>query len=219
MKSLSNYLIEALQVERTNGSYRTVVLLRHEGINTSNLSKEEFIQLMKEDLQNAQALYSKEVRAARETTKPAYMERKRQEAEEFANKKWKTDKRKQEYIDNALANAEEVWNNFKTDIFFDFKPDVRNGIPGVCILKSDTPDSQLGRCYEELAKSKWWQYGKGWAFKYECGMSTLLYSFRPWIDLLMNESEAEERKREQKRLDDEIQAWYDRKGSGGYTGD
>ena len=121
MKSLSNYLIEALQVERTNGSYRTVVLLRHEGINTSNLSKEEFIQLMKEDLQNAQALYSKEVRAARETTKPAYMERKRQEAEEFANKKWKTDKRKQEYIDNALANAEEVWNNFKTDIFFDFK--------------------------------------------------------------------------------------------------
>ena len=216
MKPLSNYLAEALEIEKTNGSYRTVVLLRHEGIETGKLTKEEFIELMKADLKKATSDYLKAIRGDQERNKHDYMDRRRKEAEEFASKKWKTDAKRQQYIDNAMTNAESLYKDMDGSIFFDFKPDVGLGLPGVCILDDSTPDSQLGMCFDKLAETKWWQYGTGWAFKYECHTNSLISSFRPWIDLLMDESHTAERRRDQEHLDKAVSDYY---AKATYTGD
>jgi len=221
MQPLINYVREAVQIDKTSKGYRTVTILRHEDIDIPNLSKEEFIRLMKEDLQKAQAEYSKLVAPENERSKQRYIEYRLNDARNFAERKWKTERKRQEYIKNAEERIRKEAERFGSsdDMFWDFKPHVDNGIPGVCILRADTGDNQLARCYEEWVTSKWWKKGTGWAFKYECRDKSLISCFRPWIDLLMDESSTAERKREQQNLDQAIADWYASVPSGGYTGD
>lgn len=208
IEPLANYLNEAIEIN-SDGYYRTVTLFRHENVDCPNLTQEEFIAMMRADLKKALDEYENTIHGEAVQSHKDYVARRTKEAEEFAAKKWKTDKRRQEYVQRAILNAEnDKWHLRKEGIFFDFKPDVRQGIPGVCILSPDSDDNKLARCYEEQAKSKWWKKATGWAFKYECGKNSLRYSFRPWIELITDESTAAERKREQKALDDAISAWY-----------
>jgi len=217
MEPLISYINEAV-ITNTDGYYRTVTLLRHENIDCANLTEDEFVELMRADLEKVLDEYKGIIHGEIVQDLKDYVARRTKEAEEFAARKWKTDKRRQEYVKRAIFNAENDRGRLREQgIFFDFKPDVRQGIPGVCILSPESSDQQLRSCYKELVDSKWWKKGKGWVFKYECGKNSLRHSFRPWIDLIMDESSSAERKREQKALDDAIQDWYDSKGP--YTGD
>lgn len=217
MEHLTSCINEAVTIN-TDGYYRTVTLLQHKNIDCPNLTQDEFIELMQADLEKALDEYKNIIYGEVVQSRKDYVAYRTKEAEEFAAKKWKTNKRREEYVQRVIFNAEnDLWHICEAGIFFDFKPNVTEYIPGVCILSPGDDDNKLARCFEKQTESKWWKKATGWVFKYECGKDSLRHSFRPWIELIMDESSSAERKREEKALDDAISAWYGRQGS--WTGD
>lgn len=218
MEPLISYINEAIEINK-NEYYRTVTLLRHENIDCPNLTVDEFVEMMHQDLEKALDEYKNAIHGEIKQDHKSYVEYRTKEAEEFAAKKWKTDKRRQEYVKRAIFNAEnDTWRLREAGIFFDFRPDIDVASPQVCTISPSSSDKDLALCFKEVSKSKWWQKATGWVFKYECDKKTLRYSFRPRIDLIMDESSTAERKREKEALDNAISAWYG--GSAGHwTGD
>ena len=221
MKTFENFLGEALEISEISGGYRIVTLLKHEGLDLVNMTEDDFVMLMSEDLKKAYQEYEQVRTPERAANKMKAIEREIEYAQKYAERKWKTQKKRDEYMAEFKVNIEKRYADYgKTDrLFFDFKPEVGNGLPGVCVLKPDTDERQLRACFDELVKSRWWKKGTGWAFKYEASKYDLATHFRPWIELIMSESDAAQRRKEQKMLDDSIAAYYDSVGSGGYTGD
>lgn len=197
-----------LEVE-DNRTYRIVTLINHEGINVPNLKKEEFVQMMKSDLRKAQELYNALMAPEMEEYHQRLIQSHIEQAVQYANSKWKTQKRRDEYIETERKAAENIARpSWDTEMFWDFKPEVGNIIPGVCILTPNEDDVLFERCYEEWIKSPWWQHGHGWVLKYDCHTKSFRSSARPWIELMMDDEATEERKRQQQNIDNDIARFY-----------
>ena len=202
-------------------------------VNTSNLSRNEFISLMHENLTRANAEY-------REIAVPEAIERHKQSndwnikwtikhATEFAERKWKTEKKRTAHVEAEVAKTKaHIEFNDKLfedqlkrlyNLFFDFNPKPDQGIPGVCVLHYDADDDFLGRCYDELTKYDWWGKAKGWVMKYTCTKTSVHADFRPWIEYIFDDETRAEWEAQQKGIDDAITAYYASKKSGEYVGD
>lgn len=217
MKSLTEYINEELEFEKTDSGYYNVVLCRRENIDLSTISEEDFIKYMMEDLEKAGKEYVDAVTPVRAKEHEEYIEREIRKATKFAEKKWKTDKKRNEYIENIRKNVEAspYWNNRKepkpSDIWFDFKPDLgRMGIPSYCLLTpGKVTEKQLSQVYNEYKDNKFFKMGKGWAFKYETSSEKYLnVSFRPWVDILMSDDDKAEQKREGEELAAAVRNFY-----------
>lgn len=221
MKTFENFLGEALEIAEIFGGYRIITLLKHDGLDLTNMTEDDFVILMSEDLKRAYNEYERVRTPERTADKMKAIEREMVYAKKYAERKWKTQKLRDEYMDKFKTNIEKRYESWgKTDrLQFDFKPEVGNGLPEVCVLRPDADERQLRACFDELVKSRWWKKGTGWTFKYEASKYDLATHFRPWIELIMSESDAAQRRKEQKMLDDGIAAYYASAGSGGYTGD
>ena len=224
MKSLNNYINEAAEFELIKTEYReygVVTLARRENVKCASLSKEKFVKMIAEDLNTAIEEYSKIVKPLNDERLKEFVEREVEMATKFAEKKWKTQKKRDEYIENARKNAQDKkwYLEDPKRIFFDFKPDKGNmGIPAVCILKANSDENQLGRCYDEIKNSKYFKKATGWAFKYESHSKEKIttYAFRPYVDLLLDETSREEQKREEENLTKAVQSFY---SNSNYWGD
>ena len=177
--------------------------------------------MIAEDLNTAIEEYSKIVKPLNDERLKEFVEREVEMATKFAEKKWKTQKKRDEYIENARKNAQDKkwYLEDPKRIFFDFKPDKGNmGIPAVCILKANSDENQLGRCYDEIKNSKYFKNATGWAFKYESHSKEKIttYAFRPYVDLLLDETSREEQKREEENLTKSVQSFY---SNSNYWGD
>ena len=221
MKSLNNYINEAVEFEKIKNRFGVVTLVRRENVDCASLSKEKFIKLIAEDLNTAIEEYCKIAKPINDENRKERVERAVRIAAEFAKKKWKTQKKQDEYIENARKNEQsKTW--FEEDpkrIFFDFKPDKGNmGIPEVCILKADSDESQLEKCYDEIKNSKYFKNATGWAFKYESNSKEKIttYAFRPYVDLLLDATSREEQKRDEENLTKAVQSFY---ANSNYWGD
>ena len=220
MKTFENFLGEALEISELSGGYRIVTLLKHDGLDLANMTEDEFVRLMSEDLKQVHNEYERVRIPERASARAKAIDREIERAQKYADQKYKTQRKRDEYMAKFKANIEknyEIWD--QDQLFFDFKPGVGNSLPIVCVLKPNTDEYKLRQCYEELVKSRWWKKGTGWAFKYEAGKHDLATHFRPWIELIMNESDAARRRKEQQMLDDGIAAYYASAGSSRYTGD
>lgn len=226
MKNLNNYINEAVEFELIKTEYReygVVTLVRRENVKCSSLSKEKFVKMILEDLHNAIEEYGKIIKPLNDERLKTYIERDIKQAEAYAEKKWKTQKKRDEYVENAKKNAEtKKWylDDYKR-IFFDFKPDKGNmGIAQECILNVKTDEKQLEKCYEEIKNSKYFKKATGWAFKYEShGINKEkpgYYSFRPYVDLLLDETSREEQKRDAETLAQAVKDFY---ANSNYWGD
>ena len=225
MKDLVTYINENVEfdiIKTEHSEYGVVTLVRRENVDCANISKEDFVKFIGEDLKNAVDEYAKIVKPINDQHKKDLIERDVKAAIKFAEKKWKTQKKRDEYIENARKNAEaKKWYlDDPNRIFFDFKPDKgKQGISDVCILRGEgTNDKQLERCYDELQESKYFKRGTGWAFKYESSSKDKIstYSFRPYVDLLLNESDKAEQQRDEENLAASIKAFY---ANSNYWGD
>lgn len=224
MKSLNNYINEAAEFELIKTEYReygVVTLARRENVKCASLSKEKFVKMIAEDLNTAIEEYSKIVKPLNDERLKEFIEREVRMATKFAEKKWKTQKKRDEYIENARKNAQDKkwYLEDPKRIFFDFKPDKGNmGIPEVCILKADSDESQLEKCYDEIKNSKYFKNATGWAFKYESNSKEKIttYAFRPYVDLLLDETSREEQKRDEENLTKAVQSFY---SNSNYWGD
>ena len=217
MKSLNRYINEAAELELIKTEYReygVVTLVRREDIDCANISKEDFVKFIGEDLKTAVDEYCKIAQPINDQRKKELVERDVEAAIKFAEKKWKTAKKRNEYIENARKNSEakKWWLDDPKRIFFDFKPDKGDmGINDVCILRGEgTNEQQLEKCYEEVKDSKYFKKATGWAFKYESRQKDKIstYAFRPYVDLLLDESTRAEQKRDEEKLANAIQSFY-----------
>jgi len=222
-----------IRFENKSDGYRVATILSRK-VNTANLTNDEFISAIKADLKEANSAYKALLIPSlvewRTKSNEQYVERMTRVAKEYAVKMWKTEKRRAQYIEKEVALAKErAESSLKSlyseierglyDLFFDFQPEPGNSIPGVCILKEDSSDMQLERCFEILRETEWWKKASGWVLKYECGKDSVRSGFRPWIELILDEETQKRRDAQQKSIDDEIMAYYANKKSGEYCGD
>ena len=217
MKSLSNYINESIEfdlIDSYYGKIGVVTLVKREGIDCANLSKEDFVSFMNEDIKIAHEEYSKICKKYNDDFISKQVEKAKKNAIEYAEKKYKRQSYKDKYIQNAIKNAENSKAFFSDadKIFFDFKPDTgENGINSVCIISpKDVTDSQLEKCYDIVSKSKYFKKATGWSFKYESQNKdkVSVYSFRPYIDLILDENTRSEQQRDADRLRDSINNFY-----------
>lgn len=215
MKTIKDYILEKYEIEETNkfgGGYFTVTLVRRENLDLSTISKEDFIKFMLEDYKKAVEEYKPIVDKHNIKSRESYIENQVKAAIRFAEKKWKTDKKRQEYIENIRKNAEEykIYLDDATRIFFDLKPDKGEmGINNSCIISSDSNEKSLENCYEIMQKSKYFKKGTGWAFKYDSSnRENPRYAFRPYIDILLNESDRAEQQRDAENLSKSVEDFY-----------
>lgn len=218
---------------RYEGDKTRVATVIETRVDTKSLSKEDFVKLMHENLTHANEMY-------REIAVPEAIERQNNTekrsiewavkcATEYAERKWKTEKKRREYIDAQLAGARvrnaENRKKFEEqlgrlyNLFFDFSPKPGQGLPGWCVLNYDASDDFLRNCYDELTKCEWWGKAQGWVMKYECGNTSVHADSRPWIEYIFDEETDAAWHGKQKAIDDDIMAYYNSKKSGEYVGD
>ena len=215
MKNLVEYINEAVEFEKLKNGYNLVTLVSREDVDCANISKEDFIKFIKEDLTTAIAEYKKICEPLDKEAFDRFVENERIKATKYAETKWKTEKKRQEYVDNIVKNCEERKNYFNSradNVFFDFKPErhASQGIPQVCILGKDSDKKQLGRCYDEIFDNKYFKKATGWKFKYETDNEDKpgFYAYRPYVDVILDESTSAERKREEDNLTKAIEDFY-----------
>ena len=217
MKKIVDYINEAVEFEKVKSTFGrdmgVVTLLRHEDIDCGNLSEEEFVSLMKADLDKAIVEYAGICKEYNDKVIADRVEKAKKDAIAYAEKKYKKQSYKDKYIQNAIKNAEDSkwFLENPENIFFDFWPEKgQNGIPGVCILTKKSTESQLKQCYEKLQGSKYFKKATGWAFKYESKDKDALSicSFRPYIDVIIDDDLRSEQARDEKRLADSIEKFY-----------
>lgn len=199
---------------RLGGNYRNIILFTYTGVDLRTLSEDGFVDLMRTLLTGVSNKYSNLVKEEIERNFAERRERILHNATVTAACKWKTEKKRQEYINAKMAEYDEQQNTAKRkfpndEIFFDFWPGPHHGLPGVCSgLTIDTEDCTLHRAWEHLHENEWFNKGFGLVFKYETHKDTYLYSFRPWIEVVMSDEDKAAAEAGQKAIDDEIDAFY-----------
>ena len=198
--------------------YRTITLVKRENINCSTISVDDFVRMMFSDILEAEEIYN-------DLYCPEYVESiirnfnnyigyYRKHAISYAEKHWKTEKKRNEYINKEVTNAR---NKFNRDSFyygisffdFDVHPE-SNGISGDCCISINkmTFDS-LRRCFELIKDNYYFKNATGWKLEYKCSDYDHHSCFRPHINLIMPEDVKAKYEQAEKDLTESIRKFYE----------
>lgn len=184
---------------------RTAILVTR-NVNCAELTKEEFVSMMMEDLKNSviksEEIFRPELEAQFYHNQEQHLEYVEKQAREYACKKWKTDKRRDQYVIDVLAKEPRKIYEFNPVSFFDFKLNPSdNYISGSCILTVDTTIEKLECCYDMIKDNKYFLSATGWE---------LIESrnFRSQIKLIMPDEMNEMYHNEEKGLANAIANFY-----------
>lgn len=185
---------------------KTAVLIARENINCSELTKEQFVSMMMEDLKNSviksKEIFSPELEAQFYHNQEQYLENVEKRAREYACKKWKTDKRRDKYVLDELAKVDRAQYTFYPVSYFDFDLEpFSNSISDNCILRVNTTEEKLGRCFDEICNNKYFIRTTGWEL-------VETRNSRSQIKLIMPEEMNEMYNKEEKCLCDAISNFY-----------
>ena len=216
-----------VKILNANSSYPTVVLTSVE-MNCSSITESEFIDTINKCLAEANKEY-------KELVVPKYkkfiteqyinnLEFSLKRAKTYAESKWKTEKRRNQYIEEVKANAKKDYDNRLSKLenisidFFDFDGNCGtiNGINSNCIIRKDVTDKQLKACFNTLQATRYFNKAIGLEFKYDANQRTYTYSFRPSIELVLPEEVEKVATKERENLEKCISSFY---SSNNYTGD
>lgn len=209
MKGISEYIKEQLEVENGSHGYKVVTLVRRD-VDLSSISESDFIDFIIADYKEAVHEYAKIMDTYNENNKKEHIENEVKAAIKYAEKKWKTEKKRNEYVETIRKNAEtkQWFMENPEDIHFDLKPSPSQSILQDCIISKKSNKDTLKKAYAEVKKDSYFTHGTGWAFKYETIDADKPYAFRPWIDILLDESDRAEQKRDQQNLDNAVNDYY-----------
>lgn len=215
------------KILNANSSYPTVVLTSVE-MNCSSITESEFIDTINKCLAEANKEY-------KELVVPKYkkfiteqyinnLEFSLKRAKTYAESKWKTEKRRNQYIEEVKANAKKDYDNRLSKLenvsidFFDFDGNCGtiNGINSNCIIRKDVTDKQLKACFNTLQATRYFNKAIGLEFKYDANQRTYTYSFRPSIELVLPEEVEKVATKERENLEKCISSFY---SSNNYIGD
>lgn len=216
-----------VKILNANSSYPTVVLTSVE-MNCSSITEDEFIDTIKKCLVEANKEYKElVVPKYKEFIAEQYinnLEFSIKRAKMYAESKWKTEKRRNQYIEEVKANTKKDYDNRLSKLenvyidFFDFDGNCGtiNGINSNCIIRNDVTDKQLKACFNTLQTTKYFNKAIGLEFKYDANPRTYTYSFRPSIELVLPEEVEKVAVKERENLEKCISSFY---SSNNYTGD
>ena len=197
-------------------TYRWITLTsRH--IDCSNITEDEFISSMFSDLLEAQEKYDELYIPEWENNKLKnfynQIESVRNYATKIAEKKWKTEKKRNAYIEREVKKArkEYKFDSFYYNLsYFDFDVNPGDmGISGNCVLSYEnlTPN-KLRRCFEDVKDNKYFKKAKGWALTYECSENSYRTSFRPQIKLIVDSETEAQMKHDEEVLTNAVNEFY-----------
>lgn len=192
---------------------KTAILISRE-IKCSELTKEQFVDLMGQDLTNALhediKIFRPELEAQFYHNQEQHLEYVEKRAREFAAKKWKTDKKRDKYVMDVLAKEPRKRYEFNAVTFFDFDVEPwKNGISGSCILHPCETIENLERCFEYIKDNVYFKAAKGWQLIDH-------RNSRPEIKLILDEEMETKYKNDERGLSDAIARFY---ANSNYWGD
>ena len=196
--------------------YRTVILTSR-NINCSTITVDEFIRAMFSDFLEAEEkyndLYIPEWEAAKVKSFFQNLEWARKRATNFAEKKWKTEKKRTAYIESEVAKARKEYkmSDFYYNLsFFDF--DVNPGEMGIsgncCISYKELTPAKLERCFETVKDNKYFKKASGWKLTYEASNDSYRTCFRPHIELIVDAETEAKMKKDAEDLTESVRNFY-----------
>lgn len=221
MKSLYEYISEAVKVSAWKAGYKLVELVSRDKVDCANLTKEEFYNLMIQDLETAQDEYSRLVYDERKRNIEAIKKRKMDYIEKLVQARYKRKSNQDAYREKLLFKQGGLTDydlNRDVNISFDFitKIDVGHPIDTLGITCGNFAQ-KLDGLWNELQRCEWWPYGQGWALCYIANKDGFLpTSYRSEIVLSMPDDKKAEKEARQKALDDALDHYY---ATNTYTGD
>ena len=197
--------------------YRIITLVSR-NIDCSTITAEEFVSAMFSDFLEAEEKYNDLYIPEWEVSKVKnFFDRikyVRNSATKFAEKKWKTEKKRIAYIESEIKKAKKEYkfDSFYYNLsFFDFKVNFGEmGLSGDCCIsyKELTP-SKLYRCYETVKDNKYFKKATGWKFTYEASNNSYRTCFRPHIELIVDNDTAAEIKKAEDDLTESVRKFYE----------
>ena len=138
---------------------------------------------------------------------------------EYANKKWKTEKRREQYVTTEVAKRRAELDAWTPEAYrplsfvdFDVNPGT-NGLSGNCCLTKFT-DEELGRCYDEICNNKYFKSASAFSIGYLDSDSKWrtyydgLCGFRPQVYMTMPEEMNKMYHDEAEALAEDIRRFY-----------
>lgn len=181
-------------------------------INCSTLDENQFVLMMFSDLLEAQEVFNetysiKSIKRCIENYNKDYS-RLISRAKAFAEKKWKTEKRQNQYINEVINNEKDRETTMSLNLnklsFFDF--DVFPGHMGIsydCILDyKDLTFDKLHRCFNYIKNSDYFKYAKGWRLVYYPGS-------RSQIELILDDDYQKKADDAEKALTRAVEKFYE----------
>ena len=210
-------------IDNSNEYGRTVILHKVEGVNLSSITKEEFIDLMKNGLAVACEKYSN-------LTNDEINENIEKNIADYAavvlrdlRKKYKRESTVQKYFAEKMEGRREAVEkhySYDRNVSFTCWPGPHHGVPGVTMgLSNKSTEHSIENAFSKLSENEWFRKGTGLMFKYGCNKRTHISFCGGEIEILMSEKDKAAEKAGQKAIDDAITAYYANKRPGEYCGD
>lgn len=197
--------------------YQTLTLVSRD-VNCSNISMDDFVQMMFSDILEADEkyneLYCPEYVASIVRSFESFVDSHRKQATRYAEKKWKTEKYRNAYIEQEVNKARK---NFSRDKYYDhlsfFDLDVHpesNGLSGDCCLSIDRLTfAALRRCFESIKDNYYFKNALGWKLEYERHIPYYATCFRPHITLILPDDVQAKYTKAQEDLAESIRKFYE----------
>ena len=197
-------------------SYNTITLVKR-NVNCGLITESEFVQNMFSDILEAEEkyneLYAPEYVASVIRHYENYVDCYRKQAVKIAEKRWKTERKRNEYINKETVAASNRYNRnayYYGLSFFDFDvhPE-RNGLSGDCCISIDRLTfNSLRRCFESVKDNYYFKNASGWKLEYEAHENDHQVCFRPHINLIMPEDVEAKYHKAAEDLAEDIRRFY-----------
>ena len=198
-------------------TYRWITLTSR-NIDCSKITVDEFISAMFSDFLEAQEkyneLYIPEWEAYKVKSFNDRMVWVRNWATKIAEKTWKTEKKRNAFIEKEVKKARKEYkiDSFYYDLaFFDFDVNPGEiGISSACSIsyKELTPTT-LCRCYEAVKDNKYFKQAHGWKLTYEASNNSYKVCFRPHIELIVDADVEAQMKKDEMDLTESVRKFYE----------
>ena len=207
MKSINCYIQEAIDVEKSDNGFDTITLITRDNVDCSKLSKEDFIKFMSEDILEANKIYKEENKQNDKEAFDRELNWRKREFIKYAEKKWKTDKKREEYVETALKNLKLQPKESKLT-----RIDIESGdispLKSVPSINIDNLNTDLSNAYDIISKKDIFIEATGWKIKYSAMPNSTIASFYPYVYFIVSDSKRKEIEDEKKRLANNIINFY-----------
>ena len=198
--------------------YTTVKrVLVSRNIDCSSITCDEFVKALFSDILAAEEQYNDQYIPEWVASNVLHMKQSinstKNYAINYANKKWKTERKRNEYISNIVKNAinSYVLNSYyETISFFDF--DVNPGSNSIsndcCLSISKLTFNSLIRCFNQIKDNKYFKHANGWRLTYTSMKDSFRNLSRPQIELIVDDDTKNEMDNDRDCLTKAINEFY-----------